>query len=550
MNKKKKTTLQKRLVRGRQYLRFGRGHVRKTKAIFDAHWYANSCPDLEQSRLPPHVHYMEYGWKNGTSPSPLFDVSWYLGQFPGLKSKNVEPLGHYLVKGWKSGATPHPLFDPNWYLSVNKDVATSGVEPLTHYLRHGWLEGRAPMPLFDPVWYLKNNPDVENSGLEPFSHYLGYGWNEQNRKSNGPHPLIPLDWYERQNPDMVGTEPLRHYLTAKDSGSRELSPEFTASYYSSLYPELELTSPLDLFWHYSTKGRDQGLLAAPPIVKRGAQSVCPTIQEKTRSAPREGKSQHHAPLIIAGFHRSGTSMTANYLHEAGLFLGDELLGANYSNKYGHFEDVEVVNFHDRLLGRIGTSWQLDHALAPILEPEDRRWMVDFGSRRGIHHTWGLKDPRICLFLPQWAEVFPQMSVVYVFRPCVECVSSLKRRAASDMRNGFAYRTNIRFWTEKDLAVRMYLTYGWAALRFLRSFRGRKRVVTLDGLLMDRNLASELRQDWSYRLHDTDTLDVFDGAEMTRSGDNEVIHDQGLLREINTLENEFLKLAAQYDETTQ
>ncbi len=54
-------------------------------------------------------------------------------------------------------------------------------------------------------------------------------------------------------------------------------------------------------------------------------------------------------LIIAGFHRSGTSATAQLLRQAGLFIGDELLDANSSNPYGHFEDREIVTLYDQSL---------------------------------------------------------------------------------------------------------------------------------------------------------------------------------------------------------
>jgi len=38
-------------------------------------------------------------------------------------------------------------------------------------------------------------------------------------------------------------------------------------------------------------------------------------------------------LIVAGFHRSGTSLVCQVLHRAGLFLGYDLLGAVFSNPY-------------------------------------------------------------------------------------------------------------------------------------------------------------------------------------------------------------------------
>lgn len=61
-------------------------------------------------------------------------------------------------------------------------------------------------------------------------------------------------------------------------------------------------------------------------------------------------------LIITGFHRSGTSTTAQLLHRAGLFFGYELLEALPSNPYGHFEDREVVNLHPQILAGDVWAW--------------------------------------------------------------------------------------------------------------------------------------------------------------------------------------------------
>jgi hypothetical protein len=49
-------------------------------------------------------------------------------------------------------------------------------------------------------------------------------------------------------------------------------------------------------------------------------------------------------LIITGMHRSGTSLTAAFIHKIGLDLGDNLLKYNYWNPKGYFEDIDFVEF--------------------------------------------------------------------------------------------------------------------------------------------------------------------------------------------------------------
>ncbi len=46
------------------------------------------------------------------------------------------------------------------------------------------------------------------------------------------------------------------------------------------------------------------------------------------------------PVVIAGMHRSGTSLVASYLSSLGIGLGDRLLSADANNRHGYFEDAD------------------------------------------------------------------------------------------------------------------------------------------------------------------------------------------------------------------
>ena len=54
-------------------------------------------------------------------------------------------------------------------------------------------------------------------------------------------------------------------------------------------------------------------------------------------------------LIIAGMHRSGTSLITHWLNECGLQLGDDFLGAGLGNVDGHYEDLEFLKLHEEIL---------------------------------------------------------------------------------------------------------------------------------------------------------------------------------------------------------
>ncbi len=54
-------------------------------------------------------------------------------------------------------------------------------------------------------------------------------------------------------------------------------------------------------------------------------------------------------LIIAGMHRSGTSLITNWLSRCGLEIGERLAEGNAGNVEGHFEDVEFLKLHEEIL---------------------------------------------------------------------------------------------------------------------------------------------------------------------------------------------------------
>ena len=563
------------------YLRHGWHEGRDPSPLFNATWYLAQNPDVASAAVEPLTHYLRHGWRESRAPNPLFDIDWYRATYLA-DDETTEPLGHYAQGGCKAGCNPNRLFDSAFYLASNPDIAAAGTNPLAHYLTHGWREGRDPNPLFDADWYRATYLAGDET-TEPLAHYIQGGW----RAGCSPHPLFDVVPYLEQYPDLKGggIEPLAHYLkhgwrerrevfppfdeaaylarssTAKDAdmaplahfvmlGGRDvrtLTAPFDARYYTLVNPDLAGFSEEDAWRHFMTVGYAEGRLSAFVRERIAEDSDAAEVTqpaavpkvERPKLEPAKGDTPHYAsPLVISGFHRSGTSMTANLFANAGLFLGETLLGANYSNPYGHFEDTEVIEFHDRVLEKSGTNWRANTPFVPILGEEDWRWMFEYGTRRSAYPSWGFKDPRNCLVLPQWASVFPDMAVLYVYRPCIECVHSIKRRAAKDLLLGKAAWINREFWQTDDMAIRMYIAYAEAALRFLESFSGRSLVVDLEDLLSGRDLVREVRRTWHYTLRDAYIGDVFDETVISRQGANEVVHDMTLLDRVAELEQAF------------
>ncbi len=189
------------------------------------------------------------------------------------------------------------------------------------------------------------------------------------------------------------------------------------------------------------------------------------------------------PVLIAGFHRSGTSAVARGLHGAGLHLGDQLLGAEAANPYGHFEDERVIALHDELLAVEGLTWKSLERLqdrSPVV-----RAIASYAQERSLvqgNDNWGVKDPRLCLFLREWLEAVPSASVIFVLRQPGSAVDSLHRRhVRRHVDSGAIDPSDLDFWRIPDLGLRLWLHYHREALPMLRTARADVVVYGADDL---------------------------------------------------------------------
>lgn len=151
------------------------------------------------------------------------------------------------------------------------------------------------------------------------------------------------------------------------------------------------------------------------------------------------------PVCIAGMHRSGTSMVAKALHEAGLDLGPvaDLMPPAEENPEGFWEHLDFVELNESLLAAAGGGWDCP-------PPADVDWSGDrFADARrraeaaiagfAGREPWGWKDPRNALTLPFWQALLPGLKVVFVVRNPLEVALSLRRR------NGFSFALGLTLW---------------------------------------------------------------------------------------------------------
>jgi hypothetical protein len=135
------------------------------------------------------------------------------------------------------------------------------------------------------------------------------------------------------------------------------------------------------------------------------------------------------PLLIGGMHRSGTSLTASILADAGLDIGPTLLGAAPANPMGYFEDVGFFDFHRRALVGQGLSSEgytaTERGVVPAALDAEASRLVAARTRPGV--AWGWKEPRTTLFLDFWQDRLPEACHLFVFRRPWEVADSLFRR---------------------------------------------------------------------------------------------------------------------------
>ncbi|MFY7806874.1 MAG: glycosyltransferase [Limnoraphis robusta] len=170
------------------------------------------------------------------------------------------------------------------------------------------------------------------------------------------------------------------------------------------------------------------------------------------------KAESHSPIIVAGMHRSGTSLTASLLERLGVNIGKLLVGANYGNVKGHFENIDFVEFHkailhDHNIDELGCTFQSNISLNSR-QIEQAQSLIQ--HNQDSQHPWGWKDPRTTLFLEFWQEILPEAHFVFVYRSPWEVVDSLYRRS-----------TDLTLIKCPELAVKMWIHYNKKILNFYR-----------------------------------------------------------------------------------
>jgi glycosyltransferase involved in cell wall biosynthesis len=142
------------------------------------------------------------------------------------------------------------------------------------------------------------------------------------------------------------------------------------------------------------------------------------------------------PIIVAGMHRSGTSLVASWLSALGVDMGQELLPPDKGNPRGYFEDIGFLEFQRRVLsqccapddgGHPDWGWteseQLNTETLKDVIPDATSMLV---SRAEGRRLWGWKDPRTTLLLDFWDTLLDGAYYIFVYRFPWDVADSMQR----------------------------------------------------------------------------------------------------------------------------
>ncbi len=150
-----------------------------------------------------------------------------------------------------------------------------------------------------------------------------------------------------------------------------------------------------------------------------------------------------APFILIGMHRSGTSLVAEILRDAGIFMGADcskthtesrfFLNANhqiYSVAHAEWDRPLPVNdlmAEEQVAAGVTANMRrlLDSPQLAKYLGFSRYWQVR--SLANLDRDWGWKDPRSTFTLPVWLRIYPRARVLNIYRNGVDVASSLRAR---------------------------------------------------------------------------------------------------------------------------
>ncbi len=127
-------------------------------------------------------------------------------------------------------------------------------------------------------------------------------------------------------------------------------------------------------------------------------------------------------IVIISNHRTGSSALAGLLNRLGINMGDSLLGKSICNPTGHFEDLDFLNHHDKIV----KDWTNPSNL--VTNSDINIWRELIKSKK----DFGVKDPRLCILGKYFIPLLTNPKIITINRSFEASIKSLCKR------NNFTY----------------------------------------------------------------------------------------------------------------
>ncbi len=171
-------------------------------------------------------------------------------------------------------------------------------------------------------------------------------------------------------------------------------------------------------------------------------------------------------VIVLGMHRSGTSMVSGILDILGVKMGDEMIGSDWTNPLGHFEDVKIVELNKEILKQAGGRWDYPSSHREIISLKEKfedKICKLINERNNTSSLWGVKDPRMCLTIDLYLPFLKNPYFVVCHRNLESIAYSLNERNGMDLERSLKisriYYSEIkRFFQENKNLKKIDLFY--------------------------------------------------------------------------------------------
>lgn len=204
-------------------------------------------------------------------------------------------------------------------------------------------------------------------------------------------------------------------------------------------------------------------------------------------------------VIILGAPRSGTSLTANILHDFGYFV--DFGYKNEFNSRGYWENVKLTRLNGAILNYFGGSLEHLPVLPKKWESRKTLRLLDDEAKRIInrmdhHAAWALKDAQFSLTLPFWRRLLPEDTKYVV------CARNPIDQASSDQLSTTSNHVKL----DLIYGLKLWANYMVSAVANT-PVNGERILVWYEDYFTDLNQVSKLADFLEVDVRDTSTIDA-------------------------------------------